>query len=179
MLPTATKLTASLQKILNAAAKLTIEKLAVEDDAGSDVDREELAEQLGQNPRSMANNLPKLRDAGLLIVSPKTVKVTEKGMKLADTKNVKSSAPQTNAELQQRLMEKCKLSGSEKKVLNALIDGSEKTKESVAAKLGMQIRSFSNNLTKPKKHGLLEVNGKNIRLSDKMFVKKIGRPCDN
>ncbi|KAL3912449.1 MAG: hypothetical protein SGARI_001153, partial [Bacillariaceae sp.] len=65
------------------------------------------------------------------------------------------------------------------KVLNALIDGSEKTKESVAAKLGMQIRSFSNNLTKPKKNGLLEVNGKNIRLSDKMFVKKIGRPCDN
>jgi DNA-binding CsgD family transcriptional regulator len=127
-------------------------------------------------PRSMANNFPKLRDAGVMTSTAKTVVVTELGMKMADTSGLVSSAPQSHEEHQQRLMNKYKLTPSEKKVLMELADGKEVNKQDLADKLQMKIRSFSNLLTNPKKHDLLEIDKSTIRLTDKMFLKKPGRP---
>lgn len=168
------KLSPGLQKILNYAAKLSIEN------EGREVSREELAVELDmKNPRSLSNNFPKLKDAGVMTVTPNSVTVTALGMEMAKTEGLVSSAPQSNKEHQERLMDKYKLGGGEKKVLLALSDGQQATKAAIAEKLGMKIRSFSNLLTEPKKKGLLEkVGSDSFRLTDKMFLPKLGRPCD-
>jgi predicted transcriptional regulator len=153
--------------------------LALENEDGPKVCRDELALQLNLKQRSLGNNLTTLEKAGLIFFDSKTVTLTELGMAQADTSGLVSAAPQNNDEHQQRLMVKYKLSGGEQKVLMELKDGSEKAKAAVAEKLGLKLRSFSNLLTNPKKSGLLEVNGQSIRLSDKMFIKKLGRPCDH
>ena len=156
--------------------------MILEGDDGPEITSARLADELGlTNPRSLANNYPKLKKAGVITVTSGNVKVTELGMKLANTEDLVSAAPENNEEHQERLMNKYKLKGGEKKVLLELKDGAEYDKEEIAEKLGMKIRSFSNNLTNPKKHGLLEVinKGKTLRLTDKMFLKKLGRPCEN
>jgi hypothetical protein len=55
-------------------------------------------------PRSMANNFPKLRDAGVMTLTAKMVVVTELGMKMADTSGLVLSAPQSHAVTSRSLM---------------------------------------------------------------------------
>ena len=118
-----------------------------------------------------------------MTIYPKHVVVTTKGMKHANTEGITSNAPKTNEEQQEKLMDKYKLSGSERKLIEHLADGSTQNREDVRVALGSKSKgSFANMLTKPRKHGLLEIvsGGKDLRLTDIMFLKKLGgRPCDN
>jgi predicted methyltransferase len=170
-----TKINNSHQKVLNRAAAMTIE------DGEPEISREDLASATGLVIRSLANVLKPLKDAGLVVLTPKTVTVTPKGMDLADTKNVESSAPKSNEEHQERMKNRTgrKLNKKECELVDQLADGLTRNKEVVAKAMGYtNIRSFSNLLTNPKKHGVIEAEGKGIRLTDKMFLPKLGRPCD-
>ena len=133
------------------------------------------------NPRSMSNNFPKLREAGVITdVTPKTITVTAMGMKHAVTDGLVSAAPTNHIEHQEKLMNKYKLNGSEKNVVLEIADGRTAKKTDVTDSLKLKIRSFGNLLAKLKKAGMLDesVGKDEIRLSDKMFHKKLGRPCD-
>ena len=133
----------------------------------------------GMASGSFANLLTKLKKERLMDVHPKHVVVSKKGMALADTDGITSSAPQSHEEQQEKLMEKYKLSNSERKLIKALADGSWHDREDVRKALGTKPGSFANTLTKPRKHKLMEIEGKKLRLTDNMFVKKLGgRPCE-
>ena len=169
------KLTKSQQNVLNWAAKLTIEEGNLE------VPREEILLQVGGSTGSFANLLTKLKNEALMKIYPKYVIVTKKGMDHADTNGITTNAPQSNKEQQTKLMDKYKLTGNERKLIEHLADGATQNREDVRLALGSKSKgSFANVLTKPRKYGLLEIlEGKNLRLTDVMFLKKIGRPCDN
>ena len=160
--------------VLNWAAKFTIEE------GNPEVPREDIIREIGITAGSFANHLTKLKNEDLLEVFPKHVVVTPEGMKLADTDGITSSAPQTHKEQQEKLITKYKLSGSERKLIEHLSDGSWQDREDVRNALGSKSKgSFANMLTKPRKHKLLEIKGTDLRLTDIMFVKKLGgRPCE-
>lgn len=164
-----------MQNVLNWAAKITIEEGKI------NVPREEILLELKCSKGSFANLLTGLRKEDCIEIFSKHIVVTQKGMAQADTDGVTSSAPQSHEEQQEKLMTKFKLSKSERELVEHLADGSWQDREAVRIALGGKSKgSFANILIKPRRAKILESSGKTIRLTDIMFVKKLGgRPCSD
>lgn len=156
------------QKVLDTAAMLVMTT------GENPLERQSLVQMIGTMGKStLANAFTKLKKLGWMNVNAKSVEVTDLGMENADTDNVKIVT--TNEEHQAQLKEKLKLKDREMELFDLLVDGEIHDAETIAKEMGMKMNSTWANLkTSLKKKGILDFQGKTLKLSDKMYP--FGRP---
>ncbi|VEU38787.1 unnamed protein product [Pseudo-nitzschia multistriata] len=121
---------------------------------------------------TFANALTKLRKQELIILSPKVITITEKGMDQADTTEISGG---TNEDYQKKRIEQLNLRPKSIQLLQELSDGKVHNKKKVAAAIGCKMNStWANMLTSVKKLQLVKFDRETITLSDDMFP--FGRP---
>ena len=122
---------------------------------------------------TIRNALAKHKKAGLLVVAPKVITITEEGLSQADI-NV-DLAFANNEEYQKKIQEQMKLKPSACELMQELVGGRVRNKKEVAAALGMKMNSTWRNLLTPlKKLNILAYDKGTIQLTDDMFP--FGRP---
>ena len=114
------------EKILEALAAHHARK------RGEALERETLLKRIGISPKTLSNNLPKLKEKGLVAYAAKTIQLTEAGVEhcgpMADSGS-------TNEEVQNRL--KSDLKPKELAMVEILMDGEAHAKNDVAKSLGL------------------------------------------
>ena len=156
------------QKVLDTAAMLVVTT------GKNPVERHRVVQMLGTMGNStLANALTKLKKLEWMKVEPKSLEVTELGMENADTDN--EEAVTTNEEHHAQIKEKYKLKDKEIMLFDLLADGATHDAKIISTEMGMKMNSTWANLkTSLKKKGILEFQGKTLKLTDDMFP--FGRP---
>jgi hypothetical protein len=122
---------------------------------------------------TIANSLTKLRKAGLIIMAPGVITITDKGVDQADIRSDMSYA--SNEEYHKIIKDKMKLSARACKLFDELADGKVHNKKQVAAVIGSKMNStWANMLTPLKKLRVVEYEKETINLTNDMFP--FGRP---
>lgn len=116
---------------------------------------------------TIANALTKLKNDGLVVVTPGMLSLTPMGKEAADPIE-ESDIPANNAEFQ--AMKTRELPERALQLFEAVADGRDHRKKDVASAIGLKMNStFANLLTKLKKDGIIEFDRENVRLAQSMF----------
>ena len=124
---------------------------------------------------TIANGLTSLKKSGLIIMAPKVITITDKGMNQADSSADLAFA--TNEEYHKQIQQKMKLSSRACKLMEELADGRVRCKKEVSAAIGcdkLSKSTWANMLTPLKKFKIIEFDRGTIQLTDDMFP--FGRP---
>lgn len=122
---------------------------------------------------TIANALTKLKKAGLIIMNPGIITITDEGMDQADVNSDMNYA--SNEEYHKVIKKKMKLNARACKLFDELADGKVRNKKEVAAAIGTKMNStWANMLTPLKKLRVIEFEKETINLTNDMFP--FGRP---
>lgn len=159
-----------------SAQQVMLERLAQAYSLGEDsMERDRFVSTCtGLKPKTIQNNLPKLKNQGLIEMNNKTISLTTKGLEQVGDL---AHRPTSNAEHQANMLRTLK-NGKQVRMFEMLANGETREKLHVAQQLGYdnaKVKAFQNLIGAMRSQGLVEYPEKTtVRLTDGCFLKARG-----
>jgi hypothetical protein len=130
--------------------------------------RDRLVQGTGLSPKTVTNNLPKLKAMGLVEYDAKTVRLTPRGI---ESTGAMENAPKTNADIHERI--KGGLKGKPLELFELMQDGGRHDRDWLAQQLGYDdktTKAFVNAIGKLSGQGLVQYpDPSSAQLADHLF----------